>query len=118
MVAKTVTFGELLLRLSAPGHERLFQSPVLQASFGGAEANVAVGLARFGLDSHFVTRVPQNAVGDAALRALRGEGVRVDSVVRGGERMGIYFAETGAGQRPSMVVYDRAGSALSELEPS
>jgi 2-dehydro-3-deoxygluconokinase len=75
-------------------------------------------LARFGLDSHFMTRLPANAVGDAALRALRGEGVHLESVIRGGERIGIYFAESGAGVRPSMVVYDRAPSALSELEPS
>jgi 2-dehydro-3-deoxygluconokinase len=118
MRKKTVTFGELMLRLSAPGHERLFQSPVMNATFGGGEANVAVSLSQFGLDSHFVTRLPAHAVGDAALRALRSEGVQVDSVQRGGDRIGIYFAETGASQRASLVVYDRAHSAVSELEPS
>jgi 2-dehydro-3-deoxygluconokinase len=115
---KTVTFGELLLRLNAPGHERLFQSPRLDATFGGGEANVAVSLARFGLDSHFVTRLPENAVGDAGVRALRAEAVNVDFVQRGGQRMGIYFAETGASQRASQVIYDRAHSAVSELDAS
>jgi 2-dehydro-3-deoxygluconokinase len=115
MRKKTVTFGELLLRLSPPGHERLLQSPRLKATFGGGEANVAVSLARFGAASHFVTRLPENAIGDAALRALRGEGVGVDFIQRGGERVGIYFAETGASQRASLVVYDRAHSAVSEL---
>ena len=114
---KSVCFGEIMLRLSPPGFERLFQSPALQATFGGGEANVAVSLAHFGFDSHFVTRLPANPAGDAALRALRAEGVRTDHVVRGGSRLGIYFAETGASQRPSAVVYDRAGSAASELVP-
>ena len=113
---KTVTFGEILLRLSAPGQERLFQSPALMATFGGAEANVAVSLAQFGLDSHFVTRLPANPIGDAAVRVLRSEGVSVDWVQRGGERVGIYFTETGASQRASLVIYDRAHSALCELE--
>ena len=114
---KSVCFGELMLRLSPPGFERLFQSPVLQATFGGGEANVAVSLAQFGWESHYVTRLPVNAVGDAALRALRAEGVRVDHVLRGGARLGVYFAETGASQRPSVVLYDRAYSATSEMEP-
>ena len=114
---KTVCFGEIMLRLSPPGFERLFQSPVLQATFGGGEANVAVSLAQFGCDSHYVTRVPANPVGDAAIRALRGEGVHVEHVQRGGARLGIYFAETGASQRPSTVVYDRAHSAISEIRP-
>jgi len=114
---KTVCFGEIMLRLSPPGFERLFQSPQLQASFGGGEANVAVSLAQFGCDSYYVTRTPANPVGEAAIRALRAEGVRVDYVVRGGSRLGIYFAETGASQRPSVVVYDRAHSAISEMEP-
>ena len=118
MRKKTVTFGELMLRLSPPGHERLFQSPIMNATFGGGEANVAVSLAHFGLDSHFVSRLPENAVGDAAVRVLRGEGVGTGFVERGGERVGIYFAETGASQRGSLVVYDRAHSALSEIEPS
>jgi 2-dehydro-3-deoxygluconokinase len=118
MIAKkTVTFGELLLRLHAPGFERLLQSPTLQATFGGGEANVAVSLAHFGLDSRFVTRLPSHAIGEAGLRALRGEGVDVRHVQRGGHRVGIYFSETGASQRPSVVIYDRAHSAVSEIDP-
>ena len=114
---KAVCFGEIMLRLSPPGFERLLQSPVLQATFGGGEANVAVSLAHFGLESHYVTRLPANPIGEAALRALRAEGVRVEHVLRGGQRLGIYFAETGASQRPSLVVYDRAASSIAELQP-
>jgi len=114
---KTVTFGEIMLRLSPPGFERFFQSPHLQATFGGGEANVAVSLAHFGLDSYYVTRVPANPVGDAAISALRAEGVRTAFVQRGGDRLGIYFAETGASQRASTVVYDRAGSAIAGVKP-
>jgi len=114
---KTVTFGEIMLRLSPPGFERFFQSPVLQATFGGGEANVAVSLAHFGLESYYVSRVPANAIGDGAVRALRAEGVRTDFVQRGGDRLGIYFAETGASQRPSTVVYDRAGASVAAISP-
>jgi 2-dehydro-3-deoxygluconokinase len=114
---RVVTFGEIMLRLSPPGFERLFQSPVLSATFGGGEANVAVSLAHFGVDSRYVTRVPKQAVGEAALRSLRAEGVDVSHVVRGGDRLGIYFAETGASQRASTVIYDRAGSAIAGLQP-
>jgi 2-dehydro-3-deoxygluconokinase len=116
-MAKTVCFGEIMLRLSPPGFERLFQSPSLHATFGGGEANVAVSLAQFGHDSHYVTRVPAHAVGEAALKALRAEGVGLANVVRGGDRLGIYFAETGASQRASSVIYDRAHSAIAELAP-
>jgi 2-dehydro-3-deoxygluconokinase len=116
-MVKTVCFGEIMLRLSPPGFERLFQAPALQATFGGGEANVAVSLAQFGCDSAYVTRLPSNPVGDAALRALRAEGVNVEHVMRGGTRLGIYFAETGASQRASAVVYDRAHSSISELQP-
>ena len=112
-MARTVCFGEIMLRLSPPGFERLFQSPSLHATFGGGEANVAVSLAQFGNDSHYVTRVPKHAVGEAAVKALRAEGVRLDHVIRGGDRLGIYFAETGASQRASRVVYDREGSAFA-----
>ena len=115
MSAKVVTFGELMLRLSPPGFERLLQSPLLCATFGGGEANVAVSLAQFGLASYYVTRLPSNAIGDAAVRALRAEGVATDLIVRGGSRMGIYFTETGASQRASTVLYDRANSAISEM---
>jgi 2-dehydro-3-deoxygluconokinase len=114
---KAVTFGEIMLRLSPPGFERFFQSPVLQATFGGGEANVAVSLAHFGLDSGYVTRVPGNAIGEAAIKTLGAEGVRTDFVQRGGDRLGIYFAETGASQRPSTVVYDRAGAAVAGIRP-
>ena len=114
---KAVCFGEIMLRLSPPGFERFLQSPVLQATFGGGEANVAVSLAHFGVESHYVTRLPSHAVGDAAVKALRAEGVHVEHLVRGGDRVGIYFAETGASQRASTVIYDRAHSALAELQP-
>lgn len=117
MTPKVVGFGELMLRLSPAGFERLLQSPILHATFGGGEANVAVSLAHFGVDSHYVTRLPANALGDAALRVLRAEGVRVDHVQRGGSRLGLYFAETGASQRPSTVLYDRGHSASSEIQP-
>lgn len=117
MSTKVVTFGELMLRLGPPGFERLLQSPMLCATFGGGEANVAVSLAQFGLDSWYVTRLPSNAIGDAAIRALRAEGVRTDRIARGGSRMGIYFTETGASQRASTVLYDRANSAISEISP-
>ena len=112
---RVVTFGEIMLRLSPPGFERLLQSPVLSATFGGGEANVAVSLAQFGVESCYVTCLPTHAIGEAALRALRAEGVRTDFIVRGGARVGIYFAETGASQRPSTVIYDRAHSAISEM---
>jgi 2-dehydro-3-deoxygluconokinase len=117
MSTTVVTFGELMLRLGPPGFERLLQSPMLCATFGGGEANVAVSLAQFGLDSCYVTRLPANAIGDAAIRALRAEGVRTDRIVRGGSRIGIYFTETGASQRASTVLYDRANSAISEIPP-
>ena len=116
-MAKVVTFGEIMLRLSPPGFERFFQSPVLSATFGGGEANVAVSLAHFGLESQYVTALPKHAIGDAALKALRAEGVRTDFVVRGGERVGIYFAESGASQRASAVIYDRAHSSISAMAP-
>ena len=114
---KVVTFGEIMLRLSPPGLERFFQSPILSATFGGGEANVAVSLAQFGLDSHYVTALPTHAIGDAAIKALRAENVRTDHIVRSGNRVGIYFAEAGASQRASTVVYDRAHSSISEMKP-
>lgn len=115
---RVVTFGEVLLRLSPPGQERLFQTPQLRTYFGGAEANVAAGLSQLGMRAMHVTRVPDNPLGDAALAGLRGEGVDVRSVARGGSRLGIYFVESGADLRPLRVVYDRAGSAFSEIEPA
>jgi len=118
MTHTVVTFGELLLRLSPPGFERFFQSPVLSATFGGGEANVAASLAQFGLTSRYVTALPKHAIGDAGLRALRAEGIDTSHVVRSGDRVGIYFAETGASQRASTVIYDRAHSAISEMDPT
>jgi 2-dehydro-3-deoxygluconokinase len=114
---RVVTFGEIMLRLGSPGFERLLQSAMLTATFGGGEANVAVSLAQFGLPSDYVTRLPNNALGDAVIRALRAEGVGTSHIVRGGSRLGIYFTETGASQRASTVIYDRAHSAISEIPP-
>lgn len=114
---RVVTFGEIMLRLKSPGHERLLQSPSLEATFGGGEANVAVSLAGFGVPSSFVTVLPDNAIADACVRELRGFGVDVSGIVRAGDRMGIYFLETGSNQRPSKVLYDRAHSALAEAGP-
>ncbi|MEO5894120.1 MAG: sugar kinase [Vicinamibacterales bacterium] len=116
-MARVVTFGEIMLRLSPPGFERLLQSPTLSATFGGGEANVAVSLAQFGLDSDFVTALPKHALGDAAIKALRAENVGTGLIVRSGSRVGIYFAEAGASQRASTVVYDRAHSSVAEMSP-
>ena len=114
MTRRVLCFGELLLRLGAPGRELLLQSPLLQVQMGGAEANVAVSLARFGHHAAMVGTVAGNALGDAALAALRGHGVDVGRVRRDpGARMGLYFLATGAGLRPSEVVYDRADSAFA-----
>ncbi|MEO7712101.1 MAG: sugar kinase [Gemmatimonadaceae bacterium] len=115
-MTRIVCFGELLLRLSPPGAERFFQSPALRTWFGGSEANVAVGLVHLGTPASYITRLPANAVGDAALAALRAEGVDTRDILRGGPRMGIYFVESGADLRPMRVVYDRAGSAFSEID--
>jgi 2-dehydro-3-deoxygluconokinase len=115
--ARVVTFGELMLRLSPPGQERLFQSPEFRAGFGGCEANVAVGLAHLGMRAEYVTRLPDSPIGQAALDALQAEGVGTEGIVLGGERMGIYFVEPGADMRTSRVVYDRAGSAFAGIAP-
>ena len=117
MASKVVTFGEIMLRLSPPGFERLLQTQAFVATFGGGEANVAVSVAHFGLESTYITALPKNAIGDAALRALRAEGVRTDLIVRSGSRIGIYYAEAGASQRASNVIYDRANSSISEMKP-
>ena len=114
---KYLTFGEIMLRLKSPGHERFFQSPMLEATFGGGEANVAVSLANFGEDVGFLSVLPKNAIGDECIKELRRFGVDTSRVVRGGERLGIYFLETGANQRPSKVVYDRAYSAIAMAKP-
>ncbi|WP_172797933.1 PfkB family carbohydrate kinase [Longilinea arvoryzae] len=112
-----VTFGEIMLRLKAPGTERFFQSPMLEATFGGGEANVAVSLANFGLPVSFVTILPKNLVADACIAELRRFGVDTAEILRQGSRMGIYFLEAGANQRPSVVVYDRAESSIATAEP-
>ena len=112
-----LTFGEIMLRLKSPGHERFFQSPSLEATFGGGEANVAVSLANYGLNAGFVTALPANDIGEAALRELRGFSVDTSYIARTGSRIGIYFLETGSNQRPSKVVYDRAGSSICEAAP-
>lgn len=106
-----------MLRLKSPGHERLFQSPLLEATFGGGEANVAISLAQFGLEAIFVTALPGNAVGEACAGELRRWGVDTSRIVRRGGRMGTYFLETGSNQRPSVVIYDRAGASVAELGP-
>ena len=117
MSCKVVTFGEIMLRLKSPGFERFFQSPSLEATFGGGEANVCVSLANFGMDTAFVTLLPNNDIGEACLRELRGFGIDVSNIVRNSNRMGIYFLETGAVQRPSKVIYDRAESAIAKAKP-
>ncbi|MGA2763090.1 MAG: sugar kinase [Spirochaetia bacterium] len=115
-MARYVTFGEIMLRLKPPGAQRLFQSPLLEATFGGGEANVAVALAGFGSPAAFVSVIPANPVGDACVAELRRHGVDTSLVVRAGSRLGIYFLEAGANQRPSVVIYDRSGSAIAEAK--
>jgi len=112
-----ITFGEIMLRLKSPNLERFFQSPLLEATFGGGEANVAVGLARFGLNVAYVSVIPNNPIGDACIGELRRQGVDTTFIVRKGDRLGIYFLEAGANQRPSKVVYDRSYSAIAEAKP-
>ncbi|HHY46477.1 MAG TPA: sugar kinase [Firmicutes bacterium] len=114
---KVVTFGEIMLRLSPPGYQRFIQATSFDAIYGGGEANVAVSLANYGLDSYFVTKVPAHEIGQCAINALRGLGVRTEYILRGGKRLGIYFCENGASQRPSKVIYDRAHSSISEVQP-
>lgn len=114
---QVLTFGEVMLRLSTPGFERFGQSNVLNATYGGGEANVAVSLANFGISVSFVTRLPDNDIAEACIRELRGFGVDTSKIVRGGSRMGIYFLETGAVSRGSKVIYDRAQSAIAEIQP-
>ncbi len=115
-MGKVISFGEIMLRLKSPNHERLFQSPSLEATFGGGEANVSVSLSRFGLASSFVTALPEGPLGDAALAELRRYGVDVSAVRRASGRLGVYFLENGANQRPSSVVYDREGSSASRMK--
>ncbi len=113
-----VTLGEIMLRLRSPGHERLFQSPALEATFAGGEANVAVSVANYGLRSRYVTALPPGALGDAVIGELRRFDVETGHILRRPGRLGIYFVETGAAQRASMVIYDREGSAISMAGPT
>jgi len=114
---KYITFGEIMLRLKSPNLERFFHSPLLEATFGGGEANVAVGLARFGLKVAYVSVIPNNQIGDACIGELRRQGVDTSLIVRKGDRLGIYFLESGANQRSSKVIYDRSHSAIAEAKP-
>ena len=112
-----ITFGEIMLRLKPPGFERFLQSPVFEATFGGGEANVAVGLARFGMNVAYVSVIPDNAIGEACIQELRKHGIDTSLITRKGNRLGVYFLEPGANQRPSRVIYDRLGSAIAEARP-
>ena len=113
---RVVTFGEIMLRLAPQDGTRLLQFPSLQATFGGAEANVAVSLANFGMDAAFVSKVPDNPIGEAALSQLKGFGVDTSFVLKEGERLGVYYMEKGAGPRPSLCVYDRKITKLAYVE--
>jgi len=115
---RVVTFGEVMLRLSPPGYLRLVQTDKLEMTFGGAEVNVAVSVAQFGMDAAFVTRLPKNDVAQACINQVRGLGVDTGHILRGGDRMGVYFVEKGAAQRASTVLYDRAHSAIAEIDPA
>ena len=114
---KVVTFGELMLRLAPENYLRFVQSEKLQATFGGAEANVAVSLANYGVDVAFVSKLPEHEIGQAAVNSLRKFGVDTSKIVRGGDRVGIYYCEKGASQRPSKVIYDRANSSIATAKP-
>ena len=118
MSNKIITFGELMLRLAPEGYLRFVQSDKFEATFGGAEANVAVSLANYGEDVAFVTKLPAHEIGQMAVNSLRKFGVDTNKIVRGGNRVGIYYCEKGASQRPSKVIYDRAGSAIAEAVPA
>ena len=116
-MAKIITFGEIMLRLSPPGHLRFVQANSFDVIYGGGEANVAVSLANYGHESVYVTKLPKHEIGQSAVNALRRYGVNTDHIARGGDRIGIYYLEHGASMRPSKVIYDRAGSSIAEAEP-
>ena len=118
MTKRVITFGEIMLRLAPEGYYRFVQAESFGATYGGGEANVAISLANFGLDAAFVTKLPKHEIGQAAVNALRRYGVDTSFITRGGDRVGIYFLEKGASQRPSKVIYDRAGSAIATAVPS
>lgn len=115
---RVVTFGELMLRLAPNGYYRFFQNDQMQATFGGGEANVAVSLANYGVDAAFVSKLPTHAIGQAAVDSLRSQGVDTRGIVRGGNRVGVYYLEKGASQRGSVCIYDRRYSALQEAKPT
>lgn len=117
-MSKIVTMGEIMLRLSPRGNDRFVQSQSFDVVYGGGEANVAVSLANYGHDAYFVSKLPSHEIGQCAVNALRGLGVHTDYIARGGDRIGIYYLETGASMRPSKVIYDRAHSAISEADVS
>ncbi|MGF6905527.1 PfkB family carbohydrate kinase [Fusobacterium sp. PH5-44] len=115
-MAKIVTLGEIMLRLSSPGNSRFVQSQSFDVVYGGGEANVAVSAANYGHDAYFVTKVPKHEIGQCAVNALRRFGVQTDYIARGGDRLGIYFLESGASMRASKVIYDRAKSSIAEAD--
>ena len=115
---KIITFGEIMMRLNPEGYVRFVQSEKFEASYAGGEANVAVSLANFGMDASFVSKVPAHEIGQCAVNELRRYGVNTDLMVRGGDRLGLYFVEKGASQRASKVIYDRAGSAIAKASAS
>ena len=115
-MSKFVTFGEVMFRLNPEGYLRFVQADRFEVSAGGGEANVAVSLANFGLDTAYVSKVPAHELGDCVVRSLRKYGINTEHILRGGNRLGIYFVEKGASQRPSKVIYDRAGSAIAEAK--
>ncbi len=115
---KLVTFGEIMMRLNPQGYLRFVQADTFEASYAGGEANVALSVANYGIDAAFVSKVPAHEIGQCAVNALRHYGVDTSNMVRGGNRLGIYFVEKGASQRPSKVIYDRANSAIAEAVPS
>ena len=116
-MAKIVTLGEIMLRLSTPGHSRFIQTDSFDVVYGGGEANVAVSCANYGHEAYFVSKLPAHEIGQSAVNALRRFGVRTDFIARGGSRVGLYFLESGAAMRPSKVIYDRAGSSIAEALP-
>lgn len=117
-MSKFVTFGEIMFRLNPEGFLRLVQADKLEVSIAGGEANVAVSLANYGLDACFVSKVPSHEIGDCVIRGLRTYGVNTENILRGGRRLGIYYVEKGASQRPSKVIYDRENSSVAEADPS
>ena len=117
-MAKVVTMGEIMLRLSTPNNEKFIQADEFDINYGGGEANVAVSLANYGHDAYFVSKLPKHEIGQIAVNGLRRYGVNTEFIARGGDRVGLYYAETGASMRPSKVIYDRAHSAIAEADPS